>query len=131
MSRKMPNPKLQLHPEAAKNFDEKANNLLLELGPRALKTSNKQVKPERFISHHLTPRDIAGEIRSGLTDNEGNRIAIFFGHDGKLIGLSGKSYQRLVTLSGAIQSTQSFRNAVSLNLIEEVIFDWRSPSKRN
>src|SRR4051812_41277716 len=100
---------LQLHPNAVKNFNEKANALLLELGPKAPRTSNKSFKPERFISHTITPEKVVGEIRSGLTDDDDNRIAVFFHQDGKLIGLSGEGYKKLASLSEAVQKTETFR----------------------
>lgn len=116
---------LELHPDAAANFNEKADSLLLELAPVSPRPRcAAPFPPDPFAAAHITDADILGEIRLGLVDNAGVEVGKHFVHGGRLVGLEGEAFKRLITLADALQRTQGLREKVSTELITDLAFDW-------
>lgn len=119
--------KLELHPKAVKNFNEKADILMLELAVIPQKpspTPRSSFHPDSFVSAHITEKDIIGEIRFSMVDQAGVKVAKYFKHNDKLIGLHGERYKRLVRISQEMQRTKGLCKRVSVTLLTDLIFDW-------
>jgi hypothetical protein len=70
--------KLELHPDASKNFIEKADALLFKLEPlyQSLTSSSRNsFSPNTFISHCIEDKDIIGDVRFAKIDQSGVEIA--------------------------------------------------------
>lgn len=116
---------LELHPDAAANFNEKADSLLLELAPVSPRPRCAvPFPPDPFVAAHITDADILGEVRLGLVDNAGVEVGKHFVHGGTLVGLEGEAFKRLITLADALQRTEGLREKVSTELITDLAFDW-------
>ena len=77
--------KINIHPDAIKNFNDKANSILFEL---EIKTENKKdegkkFSPDFYISHNISSKDILGEMSHSLVDvsgdESGNAVGWFVG----------------------------------------------------
>lgn len=89
--------KLELHPSAVKNFNEKTDLLLLELvsKPKVSKqNSESSFKPDIFVNTLITEKDIIGEVGISTVDSVGNKVAQYFDSGGRQIGLSGGNNDR-------------------------------------
>jgi hypothetical protein len=116
--------KLDLHPNAAKNFNEQAARLVSELAPQPKASKSSIPQPELYVARRITDKDILGDITTTWTDLFGNEIAKFFQVGDKLIGFEGDSYKRLQHVVTGIQRTKSFVNTVSLSLLSSLILNW-------
>lgn len=126
--------KLELHPSAVKNFNEKADLLLLELvaKPKVSKqNSESSFKPDIFVNTLITEKDIIGEVDISTVDSVGNKVAQYFDSGGRQIGLSEGSYNKLIRLSEEMQRTKVLFNTISVNLITKLIFDWMRDRYKN
>jgi hypothetical protein len=120
---------LNLHPEAIKNFDEKADSLLANLIPHPSPPRRRYqvpVEPEIHVSATFSDDNIIGEIEENwfITDRNGDEVGKFFEHEGEFTGLFGEGYKNLVRLSEGMQKARELRNIVSSRLITELIFRW-------
>lgn len=106
--------KFELHPNAAKNFNEKADILLSEFVPYPSKSFNidkDSFRPNYFISASLGEKE--------------NRIKDYFRHNGQLIGLRDKeSYKKIDQLAGELQRAESLHERVSQDVLAELILEW-------
>lgn len=125
--------KLELHPNAAQNFNDKAEALLLELTvkPKIQASSSQTFKPDIFIAHHLTEKDIIGEIRVGMVNGLGNEVGKFFNAGNVLMGLKEDDFLKLKRLAEDMQRTKTLRERVSIKLLIDSIFDWVKNRYRN
>jgi hypothetical protein len=143
--------KIELHPDAAKNFDEKGIELLSDVRPYIERprvapdqphgnqnnigqpASRKGFSSEVFISQTFTAKDIIGPMRFGLIDGAtGKAVAAFFLYDGVKKGLEGEAYKKLVKLSESIQKTKELNEHVSIEFLNNKIFSWVEQAyKRN
>jgi len=71
---------LAIHPEAGKNYNQRAENLVSRVRSAPENYERKQSPPNPNIhaSHKLTPDDIIGEVTFGWTDLFGNVSAKAF-----------------------------------------------------
>lgn len=102
---------LKLHSDAAKNFDKKANDLLVELTPHPQPPRRKTrtpVEPEIHVSATFTEEDIIGKIQESwfVTDRNGDEVGKFFEHKDGFLGLFGEGYKNLVRLSEEMQKVK-------------------------
>jgi hypothetical protein len=119
--------KLEIHPEAARNFDKKAEELLTEIEARPLSGRRRQggaSSPDVHIAASIQPKDTIGDIEIQLTDRYGNDVAKTYQRGGDLVGLFGEGYKKLVRIAEGVQKTKLVQNAVSLSLLTDLIFDW-------
>lgn len=116
--------RLELHAEAAKRFDAQAEELVAKLvpDPHAGRRSGGGFTPG--IVMHDQP-DVAEVVSTGyVSPLGGNEIAKTF-RDGDLdLGLFDEGYKDLVRLAEKIQKVKSIRDAVSRELLVELIFKW-------
>lgn len=119
--------KLELHPEAVKNFNNKSTILLEELStkiksiPQNFKNS---FKPNIFIPNIISGNNIIGEIKTCLVDYSGSEVAKYFVSNNKQIGLYGDSYQKFSMISENFQKTKGLYDKVSIKLLKDLIFEW-------
>ncbi|MDQ1274312.1 MAG: Apea protein [Planctomycetota bacterium] len=126
--------KLNIHPDAVKNFNEQANALLLELTTSPKSTEQKSAatfKPDIFVAAHLTEKDIIGEIRVGMVDGFGNEVAKLFDAGNVLMGLKEDGFQKLMRLSESMQRTKPLSDKVSVRFITDLIFEWVKNKYKN
>lgn len=120
--------KPELHPEAAKNFDKKAEGLLPLLAPEPhegpSESPTDMFRPGGHISATFTEKDY-GEFKiTGKSDRLGRTTARYFETGGGRVGLEDERYEPLARLSEAIQKTREYRELVSTRWVEDRIVDW-------
>jgi Apea-like HEPN len=117
----------ELHPEAAKSFNEKAQALLAQVGPATAQ------EPSEFPTHLARPGAAAHEIADedvidfkilGQSDLSGTMTARYFEHEGQRFGLEGEQYKELARLSERLQRRKELRDIVSVKWVEDVIISW-------
>jgi hypothetical protein len=120
--------KPELHPEAAKNFEEKAQALLTavapELRPEPTEPPTDMFRPGGHIVATFDEGDYSEFKITGQSDRLGRTTARYFEHGGRRCGLEGERYQELARLSEAVQRTKAFRELVSTKWVEDTILDW-------
>src|SRR5882757_202767 len=114
---------MEIHPEAAKAAQNRANEILLKfrLFSRDGVTEPEFV-PEVPVQGTITDKEIIGEIEMGVTDSFGNETGAYFQHKGKEIGLFGDDYKGVVKLAEMIQKQKSMRDKVSVKFLTKGIF---------
>ncbi len=125
---------IDLHPDASKNFDNKANALLLELtsAPKTLyNMAECTSKPDIFVSAHLSEKDVIGEVESSQVDGFGNEVSKYFDAGDVLIGLKEDSYLKLKRLAEDMQRTKALTDRVSITFLIKNIFDWMRKKYKN
>jgi Apea-like HEPN len=119
--------KPELHPDAARNFNDKTRALLDKVGPMT------EALPSELPTHAARPGAPAhvvseGEIFdfkiTGLQDQLGRTTARYFEHEGRRFGLEGDRYKELARLSEGLQRTNALRDVVSTKWVEDRILDW-------
>ena len=119
--------KPQLHPDAAKNFDEKARVLLAAVAPEPRQAPAEppthMFRPGGHVAATFNAEDIGFKI-TGKHDQLGRTTARYFEYEGRRFGLEDEKYQALARLSEGIQKTKAFRDLVSSKWVEDAIVDW-------
>jgi hypothetical protein len=119
--------KLEIHPEAARNFDKKTEELLseMEARPRPVhRGPDGPLDPDIHVAAHIPPEGIIGGIKIHLTDGFGNEVAKTYERGTDLVGLFGEGYKKLIRIAEGMQKAKALKNTVSLSLLSDVIFDW-------
>jgi hypothetical protein len=119
--------KLNLHPEAAKNFNEKAEGLLLAIEKRPRPRQRRPegpLEPDIHIAANILPEDIIGDVHTTLTDAFGNEIAKTFESDSELIGLFDDNHKKLIRIAEGMQKVKTLASVVSVELLSDLIFEW-------
>jgi hypothetical protein len=115
---------LELHLDAAKNFDAKAEELVSKLIPDPYARQRRENTFNPGVVIHELPES-AEVTRSGYVSPYGGReIAKYFWDGSQNIGLFEEGYKDLVRLAERIQKNKTFRDRVSLKLLIELIFKW-------
>jgi hypothetical protein len=117
---------LELHPEAAKSFDARAEELRTKLTPDP---HVRRRRPEGsfvpgIVIHEMPEEAVLEVIETGYVNPLGREIAKIFRHGSDVLGLFGESYKDLVRLAEAMQKTRTLRDKVSVALLTELIFNW-------
>jgi len=117
---------MKMHPEAANNFNEKANALPGQLTIRAARNQSARqgFVPDVHITANIPFQDIIGEIRMSRRDREGNEAGKAFHHNGETIELVGEAYQTLKKIAVGMQKSPELRDSVSIQLLIDLIFEW-------
>lgn len=119
-------PELGLHPDAAKNFDEKAKELTSRLIPfDPSQQGEPPFKPELFPVATITEDEMIGGIQI-LSRGElyGKISEMYFPRGDQFVGLAGESFMALQTLAEAVQKTRSFRQHVSQEFVLKKTLQW-------
>ena len=115
---------LDLHPDASANFNTKASDLLLLLAPIKNDPEPRTFETEQYIDHSLDDVEIIGDTTEAQLDFTGQEISRSFTHDNKLIGLQGEAYRAFFKLCENIQRTKQYTTAISLDLVQNELFEW-------
>lgn len=116
--------KLELHSGAVKNFNEKAEILLLELVPIPSKSfnNNDSYRPDFFISGSFGEKDNQTVVK----------LKYSFKHNDQLIGLRDKkSYKKIVQLAEGLQRTEPLQEKVSVSLLTDLVLEWMEDKYKN
>jgi hypothetical protein len=115
--------RLELHPDAARNFDAKAGELVAKLipDPHAGRRTGGGFTPGIVI--HDQP-EAAEVVSTGYASQLGNEIAKTFRDGDRDLGLFDEGYKDLVRLAEKVQKVKSIRDAASRELLVELIFKW-------
>jgi len=133
---------LDLHPDAASRFNERAE----ELSQEAVTTNAPPEQPEMerettssaagpssqsatfapdvHIKGVFTQRDIIGTPRVGKVDSRGNTVAYMFRKGEQECWIEGDGYRGVIRLAESIQRCPPVRDVLSRKTIEEAICDW-------
>lgn len=116
---------LRLHPDAARNFDEKAERLLFLVAAVPVATQQRKgFQPDIQPIVELDEKNIIGEIKVGFVDYRGRDCGKTFEHDGKALGLLGQGFKDLETLAAHVQRTGEVYPYVSVRCLVESGFQW-------
>jgi hypothetical protein len=119
--------KPELHPDAARNFNDKARALLDKVAPMT------EALPSELPTHIARPGAPAHVVSegklfefkiTGLQDQFGRTTARYFEHQGRRFGLEGDRYKELAQVSEGLQKTNQLREVVSNKWVEDRILDW-------
>lgn len=118
---------LELHPQAATNFNLKAEVLLAELTSVPLPSRQGHhgpLDPDVHVAAHFNSKNIIGDVEVRHIDYSGNELAKSFELGVARVGLFGDSYKNLVRIAEGMHKSRALQNAVSLGLLIDLIFDW-------
>ncbi|MGM1051257.1 MAG: hypothetical protein ACQEXO_02540 [Pseudomonadota bacterium] len=115
----------EIHPSAEENFNSKVYSLIkkVEAAPVQGKFVPK-FETEVHVGATITDKDIIGDLQEKASDYRGNTVARFFISKGVRYGLENESHKSLVDLAEKIQRLPAFRDRLSHEFIEEIIFKW-------
>jgi len=116
---------INIHPLAAKNFDDKASALIKlveEIPPEPPSPSG--FPSDLHVAGVITDNDIVGDIDVATSDYHGNRIARFFYVNEKRYGLDEEAYKIVVNVAEALQSLPAVRSKISCSFVEDILFTW-------
>lgn len=124
---------IKINSEARRNFDQKANELLLELRPieRSASKRDRRFAPDLHMEAKITEKDIIGKIKQAVSDHKGNEIGKSFCYQGRHIGLFDINYKKLQDLAQAMLRANSLKNFISMKYLLDVIFEWMEGRYRN
>lgn len=117
--------KIQFHSEAIKDFNERANNLLLLFTPRIPAPRKSSFPDTGIISQNISDK-VINHLVEGEIDYSGRDISIFFKLGEKEIGLFNENFISLVKLAEDMQKGRELYSMVSVEYIYKIIFDWMS-----
>jgi hypothetical protein len=116
---------LDLHPDAARNFDGKAEALLaLVCAVRVAGQGERAFRPDIHPFFHFTEKDIIGEIEVSTSDYRGRQTGRMFDRNGKPFGLVGKDYRDLEALAARLQQVSTIRPHISIRCLTNSAFNW-------
>ncbi|MDP9314192.1 MAG: HEPN domain-containing protein [Chloroflexota bacterium] len=117
----------QLHPDAAENFNQRAEVLFAQREPEDEEVSELPThtfRPGAHVVASFSEGDYSAFNISGKRNALGKTTAKYFEHEGSRYGLEDEKYQELARLSESIQRTPAFREVVSTEWVEDTIIDW-------
>ena len=118
---------IQLHPEAAKRFDELGEQLLIKVAPEppVLKIEGR-FRPEIHPVMHIPQQDIIGDVgvTQSIVDGTGEEVGRFFRNTVPRIGLIGDGFRALGDLSERFQRHGDLREVATFEFIRDVVFEW-------
>jgi hypothetical protein len=120
---------LKLNSDAVKNFNKKADELLLQLAPHPSPPRRRNkipAVPEIHVSATFTEENIIGELLTNrfVADQNGDVVGRFFEHNDGFVGLFGEGYKNFLRLSEGMQKAKELRHTVSNQLLTDLIFSW-------
>jgi hypothetical protein len=120
--------KLELHEEAQKQFNERANEFLFELKPPKSRLEAKERRESSashtYISSQIPEKEIIAFTSEGLIDGFGRQLARYF-HSGKtLIGLDENQYPKFVSFIDSIYKRKELNSLLGLEFLIDCGFEW-------
>src|SRR5258705_6338144 len=118
---------LDLHPDAARRFDELGAELLKQVvNCGAVESPKPRFRPDLYPMAHIGEADVIGEIRvrRSIVNGAEEEIGRLFEKDKAKLGLVDDGYKALTRLAEQIQKTASLRDSTTVEFIRDLIFDW-------
>lgn len=118
--------KLTLHPDAEKNYNEKAESLIRDLvpDPYANRPRPQNIEPGIFAEELPRRVIIDLQVADSYMDGYGKEIGKYFNDGSRNVGLFDDGYRNLVRLAESMQNNKVLRDAVSSELLKDLIFNW-------
>ncbi len=118
---------VELHPEAAKRFDELGVELrkrVVECG--AVESPKPSFRPELYPMAQIGEGDVIGEMRvtQSVLNGMQEEMGRLFEKNKAKFGLIDEGYKALTKLATQIQTTAAFRDSITVEFIRDLIFDW-------
>jgi hypothetical protein len=107
---------IQIHPEAAKRFNELADQLLTKIVPKPEPVrSEKAFRPDVHPVAHITEQDIIGpiEVKNSVFETAGKEFGRFFQDQDRSLGLIGTSFESFSETAGRLQATTDLRETTT------------------
>jgi hypothetical protein len=124
---------MQLNEHAVRAYNDKTLSLFQQLtvGPtQPPVTRHSTFKPDVHISGTFTDEDIK-DLKMSRRDREGNEVSKSFYHEGKTIELAGEGFQALKRVAEGMRKAPDLRDAVSVTVLIDLIFDWIEARYKN
>lgn len=117
---------IQLHPDAAKRFDELGKQLVIKVAEPSHLTMPETFRPEVHPVAHIPQRDIIGDIgvMQSIVDGTGEEVGRFFRNTDPKVGLIGDGFRALKDLSERFQSQGGLGEVASFEFIRDSVFEW-------
>lgn len=114
------------HPEAMKNFDEKASEILAQVAADQVQVQPEaeRFRPDLPISGHLTDADIKGPITQRRTDGAGQEIARAIACPEGMIQLEGPQHTAFLRLGAQMHQVAFMRDSVALESLLGWLGEW-------
>jgi hypothetical protein len=125
LSRRRQQLKLTLHPDAEKNYNQKAQSLIRDLvpDPYANRPHPQNIEPGIFAEE--VPQGAIIDLKTdSYMDGYGKEIGKYFNDGRRNIGLFEDGYRNLVLLAESMQNNKVLRDAISSELLKDLIFNW-------
>jgi hypothetical protein len=123
---------LQLHAEAAKNFNRNAEELFRRVvfDPHTRpETSQKGGFQPDIVRHEIPAEDVISLTRNSYVAGPLQKeVAKTFPLKDSVLGLFGEDYKGLVRLAESMQKTTILRDKVSVRFLVDSIFNWIATS---
>lgn len=121
----MESPPLAFHPDAAKRFDEHAQQILTTIQYlQSFRDPNAQT-PDLHPVQTVQPGDIIAHPKFVYTvDPVGDPAGVFWVSGGMHVGWVGPAFQSIKTLVDSIEQTKPFRDLVSKRFLLERTCEW-------
>lgn len=117
--------RFDLHTQAISAFNEQATMVSESIGLREPDRKGTQsFRADVHVGSKLSDADVAGPVIFGEIDQHGNRVCRYIEDASGVIGLNEQGYAGLLKLARAVQKTEPFRDAISVQFLEDVLFRW-------
>lgn len=127
--------KLNIHPQASESYNSKIEELTDKLtSDHPLIEKEKQTtlaNPDTHIAFHFDETNIIGEMKYGWNDKSGKVMARAFNKEKNLVGLFDEDYKNLIRVAEGFQKSINPKGTISIELLEELLFDWIKLKSRN
>jgi len=120
-----------IHPDAKRNFDEKANLLATSLtpDPQVFDGSHFPIVPH--VTGSITTDDIVPESSVwSRMDHSERESARYFEVDNHVFSLEGETYSAFRRLAESMQRAAALRDKISLDTVMELLTDWLRAARK-
>ena len=120
-----------IHPDAKRNFDEKASILATSLTPHPQVFDDSHFPIAPHVAGSITQDDIVPESSVwSRMDHSGRESARYFQVDDHVFSLEGETYSAFRRLGESMQRTQALRDKISLDTVIELLTDWLRAARK-
>lgn len=107
-------------------MNEQANQVAetVALKPPSPQNGPAGFKPDVNISANLTSADLLGPIQMSQADENGIAVNRFIQDGSAVVGFGEAAYAKLRKVAQSIQRTGAFRKKVSVQFVEDALFNW-------
>jgi hypothetical protein len=117
---------IQIHPEAAKRFDEVAREILAKVAPEPeLVRIGGDFRPDIHPVAQIPQRDISDfkETKS-FVNGAGEEVGRLFQHGGQRVGLVGDAFKSLEDLVRRLHDAEALRESTTLEFVLDAAHSW-------